>query len=110
MAEQQQPSVGPVTIHLAPFDAPEAHDYYMNLTGAASTQHEVILMFARVLPPTSVPEGGVITIAPALRVAIPAAAGRHLLAQLEQMVELRERQAAQRTREESEDAGTSRTG
>jgi len=110
VAEQQEVTVRPLTIHLAPWDAPEAQDYYMNLTGVANTQHEVILMFARALPPTTVPESGVINLAPALRVAIPAAAGRHLLAQLEQMLELRERQAAQRNREESGDAGTPATG
>ncbi len=109
MAEQQEIIVRPVTVHLAPWDAPEAQDYYMNLTGVANMQHELILMFARALPLMAVPESGEITIAPALRVAIPAAAGRQLVSQLEQMLELRDRQAVKQSREER-DAGTPATG
>jgi hypothetical protein len=110
MAEQQEVAVRPVMIRLAPFDTPEAQDYYMNLTGVVNTQYEVILMFARALPLMAVPESGVIDMVPALRVAIPAAAGRHLVEQLVQMLELRERQEAQQNREESKDAEPPATG
>jgi len=91
MPEQPEPVFRQMTIHVRPFDAPEAQDYYMNLTGVVNTQHEVILMFARALPPTDIPKGDELSVAPALRVAIPAAAARHLLGQLKQMLELRER-------------------
>jgi hypothetical protein len=107
MAEEQEVTVRPVTVHLAPYDAAEAQDYYMNLTGVVNTQHEVILMFARVLPLMNVPQSGAINIAPALRIAIPAAAARHLIEQLEQMVGLRERQPVSSNHEEQEDASNS---
>ena len=107
MAEKEEVTVRSVTIHLRPFEDPGAQDYYMNLTGVVNMQHEVILMFARALPVTRVPKSREVNVAPQLRVALPCEAARHLLAQLTQQIELRDRMEAESPSGESGDAGSS---
>ncbi len=106
MTEEQEVRKAQVTIHLDPFDDPNADDVYVNLTGVANTQHEVILMFARVLPPTTAPKGGKLAIAPTLRVTMPPGTARHLLEQLQQQFSLRDRLEGRDVHGESEDAGS----
>jgi hypothetical protein len=110
MAQHEEPTIVRMSMRLAPFDAPGAQDYYMNLTGVLSTPHEIVLMFAKLIPPMAAPEGGEVVLPPALRVTLPVAAGRRLAEQLTQMLDARERRAAERNPEESEDAGTPANG
>jgi hypothetical protein len=84
MSEARKELGQKVTFHITPFDAPEAADFYANVTGVGNTALEVVLVFSQLLPEASVSGLGVVAVRPKLRVSLPPSAAKVLLDQLTQ--------------------------
>ena len=91
MTEEQEFRTAKVTIHLRPYDSPDAQDYHANLTAVATTQDEVILVFGRMLPTATPPDSGEMEFPPQLRVTVPVRIARNFHAQLGQQLQARDK-------------------
>ena len=100
MSEMRKPLGQKVTFHITPFDAPEAADFYANVTGVGNSALEVVLVFAQLLPEAAVSGLGVVAVPPKLRVSLPPTAAKVLLDQLSQQLEQRVRLEDEVTRQE----------
>ncbi len=109
MTDEQKPEKHFMKVNLRPFEHPDADDYYANLTGVATMQHEIILLFGRVLPLASAPESGEMDTPPQVRVTLATETARSLLEQLRMQLDARDKVDDEDRRKEAEGAGNSGT-
>ena len=107
MATQENAPIGTrVHVRVTPVDAPEASEYYANVTGVGITQSDLVMLFARMLPLEVAPDRGEIQVEPHLRVIMPVSAAQNLVRQLQEQLGKHREVMATIRQEEPRDVGS----